>query len=33
MEIVMQALYNDVPNDSGIIWWEDSEEDEEDCDD
>lgn len=28
---IYEALYNDVSNDSGVIWWEDSEdEDEED---
>ncbi|UNA05440.1 protein Ocr [Klebsiella phage vB_KvaP_F5M1D] len=26
---IYEALYNDVSNDSGIIWWEDSEEDDE----
>lgn len=26
---IYEALYNDVSNDSGIIWWEDSEDDEE----
>lgn len=28
---IYEALYNDVSNDSGIIWWEEPE-DEEDCD-
>nr|DAR21416.1 MAG TPA: hypothetical protein [Caudoviricetes sp.] len=26
---IYEALYNDVSNDSGIIWWEDSEEEGE----
>ena len=31
---IYEALYNDVLNDSGIVWHEaDEEEDEEDCDD
>lgn len=27
---IYEALYNDVSNDSGVIWWEDSEEEESD---
>lgn len=27
---IHEALYNDVSNDSGLVWWEDAEEDEED---
>lgn len=30
---IYEALYNDVANDSGVIWWEDSEDDEECSDD
>lgn len=30
---IYEALYNDVSNDSGIIWWEEPEEDEEDDED
>lgn len=29
---IYEALYNDVLNDSGIVWYE-ADEDEEDCDD
>lgn len=32
---IYEALYNDVSNDSGIIWWEEpeDEDEEEECDD
>lgn len=26
-------LYNDVSNDSGIIWWEEPEDEDEECSD
>lgn len=30
---IYEALYNDVSNDSGVVWWKDSEDDEECSDD
>lgn len=30
---IYEALYNDVSNDSGIVWYEEPEDEEEDCDD
>lgn len=26
---IYEALYNDVPNDYGVVWWEEAEEDED----
>lgn len=30
---IYEAMYNDVSNDSGIVWYEADEDEEEDCDD